>query len=141
MKTGIGIILFAIFLFLSGIHFYWAFGGKWGKDIATPVNLKNEKIFTPGFISTLFVGFALLSFGLMNLSKTKLLKFNAPEIIDNYLLWFIAFVFILRAIGEFKYVGFFKKIKHSKFGQADTQIYSPLCFLIGVLEIILQLSR
>lgn len=35
----------------------------------------------------------------------------------------------------------FKKIKSTKFGQADTKIYSPLCFLIGLLEIIMQLSR
>ena len=64
MKLVIGVMLFAIFLFLSSIHFYWAFGGKWGKDIAIPVNLKNEKIFNPSFLIALFVGFVLISFGL-----------------------------------------------------------------------------
>jgi hypothetical protein len=45
----------------------------------------------------------------------------------------------LRAIGDFNYVGFFKKIKHTKFGKNDTKYFSPLCLTIGVLTIILEL--
>lgn len=77
-----------------------------GKGYCDSSKLKNEKIFNPSFLSALFVGFVLLSFGLINLVKTKLVEFNTPEIIADYILWFIPFVFILRAIGEFKYAGF-----------------------------------
>ena len=59
----------------------------------------------------------------------------------DYGLWIIASVFILRAIGEFNYVGFLKKIKHTKFGQNDTKLYSPLCLTIGILIIIIALNK
>ena len=41
----------------------------------------------------------------------------------HYGLWIIASLFMLRAIGEFKYVGFFKKYKHIQFGKNDTRYY------------------
>jgi hypothetical protein len=56
-------------------------------------------------------------------------------------LWLIAGVFMLRAIGEFKYVGFFKKVRKTAFGLNDTKFYSPLCLLIGLLMMIIQLNK
>ncbi len=45
----------------------------------------------------------------------------------------IPIVFIIRAIGEFHYVGFFKQIKDTDFGQMDTLLFSPLCLVIGLM--------
>jgi hypothetical protein len=45
-------------------------------------------------------------------------------------------LFILRAIGDFKYLGFFKKIKNTKFGQNDTKYFAPLCLIIGILTLL-----
>ncbi|WP_222439555.1 DUF3995 domain-containing protein [Spirosoma utsteinense] len=39
-----------------------------------------------------------------------------------------------------RYVGFFKKIKHTPFGKNDTRYYSPLCLLIGVLTLVVVLN-
>ncbi|TKI67695.1 DUF3995 domain-containing protein [Lysinibacillus mangiferihumi] len=44
-----------------------------------------------------------------------------------------AVIFLIRAIGDFKYVGFFKKIKHSQFARNDTWLYSPLCLFISLV--------
>ncbi|MBK8392002.1 MAG: DUF3995 domain-containing protein [Saprospiraceae bacterium] len=41
MPTVISIILFLIVLFISSIHFYWAFGGKWGSDVVLPTKDDN----------------------------------------------------------------------------------------------------
>lgn len=95
----------------------------------------------PGLLPTFIVAFGLLGFGLFILVKSGLINFNFPMWLDNYGLWIIASVFILRAIGEFNYVGFFKKIKHKKFGQNDTKFYSPLCLTIGILTIIIALNK
>jgi lipopolysaccharide/colanic/teichoic acid biosynthesis glycosyltransferase len=38
---------------------------------------------------------------------------------------------IARAVGEFKYVGFFKRVRDSKFATLDTFVYSPLCLLLA----------
>ena len=37
-----------------------------------------------------------------------------------------------RAIGDFKYVGFFKRVRGSKFARMDTLVYSPLCLLLAL---------
>ena len=44
----------------------------------------------------------------------------------------IGIIMLIRAVGDFKYVGFFKKIKGTIFAQNDTHFYSPLCLLISI---------
>ncbi len=142
MITTISILLFLIFLSISLIHFYWAFGGKWGGDSVIPTKKDgNTILFNTGIFATLIVAFGLLGFGIFILTKSGLIIFQLPDLFDKYGLWVIATIFILRAIGELKYVGFFKKIKDTKFGKNDTKYFSPLCLLIGVLTIILALNK
>ncbi|WP_447637604.1 DUF3995 domain-containing protein [Flavobacterium microcysteis] len=142
MTTVIALILFLIFLFISSIHVYWAFGGKWGSNAVLPTkNDNNTKVLNPTILSTLIVALGLLSFGLLILVVSGLIVFDIPEWINKYGLWIITSIFTLRAIGDFNYVGFFKKIKHTKFGKNDTKYFSPLCLTIGILTIILELTK
>ncbi len=135
----VGILLFIVFLFLSGIHIYWGFGGRWGRDTAVPSNEKNEIVLKPKAIDCFIVGLALLGFGLFVLVKVELLNMLLPLWMTDYLLWIISLIFVLRATGDFKYVGFFKKIKNTDFGVLDTKYFSPLCLLIGILGVIIEL--
>jgi hypothetical protein len=34
-------------------------------------------------------------------------------------------------VGEFKYVGFFKRVRGTRFATLDTLVYSPLCLLLA----------
>ncbi len=141
MTITIAIVLFLIFFFISLIHFYWAFGGKWGSDAVLPTKDDNlTKVLHPSFIPTLIVAFGLLGFGLFFLLKSGLITFYLPLWLYNYGLWVIASIFVLRAIGDGKYAGFFKKIKDTKFGKNDTKYFTPLCLIIGILTIILALT-
>jgi hypothetical protein len=47
--------------------------------------------------------------------------------------WIIPAIFLIRAIGDFKYVGFTKKVKSSTFAELDTKFFSPLCLVIAAL--------
>ncbi|MNE62550.1 hypothetical protein D3C87_15950 [compost metagenome] len=141
MITFIASILFLIFLFLSGIHFYWAFGGKWGASAAIPTKNDTEAVMNPGITATLIVALGLLAFGLLPLIISETIHFPLPLWLRKSGLWIIAGIFIVRAIGEFNYVGFFKKHKHTQFGKSDSKFYSPLCLLIGILALVLELSR
>jgi hypothetical protein len=141
MTTIFAIILFLIFLFLSSIHFYWGLGGRWGSEGVIPVKDNNVKVMMPGPLPTFIVALGLLGFGLFILTKSGLINLILPLWLEKYGLWIIAGIFILRAIGEFKYVGFFKKTKQTKFGQNDTKYYSPLCLLIGALTIFIELNN
>lgn len=46
--------------------------------------------------------------------------------------WVLALLFTARAIGDFRYVGFFKRIRGSRFAALDSAAYSPICFLLGL---------
>ncbi|UQB67279.1 DUF3995 domain-containing protein [Epilithonimonas zeae] len=141
MTTVIAIILFLIFLFISSIHFYWAFGGKWGSNAVLPTKDDGIKVLNPSILSTVIVAVGLLGFGLFILVMSGLITFNIPQWLSEYGLWIIASIFTLRAIGDFNYVGFFKQIKQTKFGKNDTKYFSPLCLTIGILTIILALTK
>ncbi len=51
----------------------------------------------------------------------------------RYGLWLTAVIFLLRAIGDFRYVGVFKRHRESSFAKLDTLLYSPLCLLLACL--------
>lgn len=135
MTTILSIILFSIFTILAIIHFNWVIGGKWGFDKALPTNEKGERILNPRKIDSAIVGFGLVGFGLFYLWQSGVIQLDLPAWV-MYVGWLIPAIFILRAIGEFRYIGFFKKIKTTDFGKMDTQLYSPLCLFIGVLGVI-----
>lgn len=44
----------------------------------------------------------------------------------------LALIFAVRAIGDFRYVGFFKHIRGSRFARMDTMCYSPLCAALSL---------
>jgi len=45
----------------------------------------------------------------------------------------LALIFAFRALGDFRYVGFFKRVRGNLFAQRDTWFYSPLCLLLAIL--------
>ncbi|CAZ95031.1 DUF3995 domain-containing protein [Zobellia galactanivorans] len=90
-------------------------------------------------IATLVVGVVLVLFALVYLMKSGLLTIQGLNGVINYGYWFIPFIFILRAIGDFNYLGFFKKVKHTAFAKADSKVFVPLCLAIGIMGILIQL--
>lgn len=120
-----------ILLAISGIHFFWAFGGRWGADAALPISQDGKKALSPSVFATLVVAFGLLIMALLHLEKIQILDLPITAWIDTYGLKIIAGIFLLRAIGDFRYVGFFKKIKGTTFADFDTKFYNPLCILLS----------
>lgn len=134
----LSILLMLIFFLLGLLHFNWALGGKWGMDKTIPTKSTGEKVLNPSKIDSAFVGFGLLLFGLIYWLKSGLLLLAIPNWILFYGSWIIPIIFILRAIGDFKYVGFFKKITNTAFANADSRIFSPLCLAIGLIGLFIQ---
>lgn len=136
--TIISIILLLIFTVLSGFHFYWFFGGTWGLDKVVPTKSPEASSLAIPKSATLVVALVLGSFGLIYLIKSGIIAVSLPNWV-TYGYWLIPIIFILRAIGDFKYVGFFKKVKNTEFAKADSKIFAPLCLFIGILGILIQL--
>jgi len=74
---------------------------------------------------------------LIILGQIGFLGLFVPNMIFYYGTLFISLVFFLRSIGEFRLVGFFKKIKNTKFAYWDTILFSPLCLLIAIITFLL----
>ncbi|QNL51030.1 DUF3995 domain-containing protein [Olivibacter sp. SDN3] len=123
-----------IFLVLASVHFYWAFGGRWAFDVAIPTDVNGRHLFRPNAVNTLMVAIGLLGFAAVNLVYAGWIypEELAKEYI-RFLMASIAFIFALRAMGDFRYIGFTKRRSHyrTSFGKRDTKLYSPLCLLLA----------
>jgi hypothetical protein len=116
------------------LHVYWACGGSWGFKVALPVKKGGqEPVFVPRKIGTLLVAFLLLFAAVLLFIQGIYLQNVRQFTFFTLGCMVCAALFFIRAIGDFKYVGFFKKIKHSQFARNDTWFYSPLCLLIAVM--------
>ena len=116
-----------IFIFISGFHFYWAFGGKLGSQAVIP-KIEGKLVFQPPVLATVLVALVMLVGAWLSWQPHA--NSCAKTLIYGNLT--IGIVMLIRAIGDFKYVGFFKKIKGTLFAQNDTRYYSPLCLLISL---------
>ena len=131
------LIDFALLFLISLLHFYWALGGNKASGFVIPMKANGSTVFKPGIFATLLVAFVLLVFALLILANLAQLG----QIIEpNYLkplTSLIAIVFIIRALGDFKFVGFSKRIKNTAFARNDSLYYSPLSLLIGIISLLI----
>ena len=117
----------AIFALLALLHFYWALRGISGSSAAIP-HVNGRPAFKPTKAVTAAVGLVLLGTAAIVLMQVKLLLAGA------------AVVLILRAIGDFRLVGFFKRLRGSRFARLDTLLYSPLCLALSAALALLAAS-
>jgi hypothetical protein len=125
-------ILSIIFLTLSGIHIHWALGGKWGFKNAIPTKENGDLVMKPRTMDSIMVAVYLGLFAFFYATKTNLFSLNLPKW-TMYFLWIIPTLFFLRAIGEFKYVGFFRKVNSTVFSKWDKNLFSPLSLVISII--------
>lgn len=118
-------------LLLSGLHFYWAAGGSWGKKVMVPQR-GTEPLFRPTSGATAAVGVLLAAAAMLIAAR---LRSWGAEAVNGPLLWAnwaLGIVFVLRAIGDFRWAGFFKRVRGTPFATLDSWMYSPLCLLLGL---------
>lgn len=108
---------------IAVLHAYWGFGGKFLIDKAVPVTDDGMPLFVPSkpatfaVVAVLFVlSWAMVSGG----------------VVANTVSTIFAVIFFVRFIGEFNYVGVFKKHKNTPFARMDTLLYSPLCLFLSL---------
>jgi energy-converting hydrogenase Eha subunit H len=126
-----------LFIAIGAVHVYWAFGGKRFSEGVLPLKADNSATFQPGVLATLIVAFGLFGFAAITVASMGVFSdWLSPEIV-RYGMYAITAIFALRAVGDFYYAGFFKKIKNTTFAKKDTQFYTPLCVVISILSLII----
>nr|WP_299384395.1 DUF3995 domain-containing protein [Allomuricauda sp.] len=131
----LAIMLSVVLIFLAVLHFYWSIFGIKDPAAVLPTNLESKSVKSPGKFGAVLVGLVLLGFAFVYINKV--IRYVDYQWLDHVSIG-IGITFIIRALGDFKYVGFFKTAKNSKFSALDTRYYSPLCLLMGVLILVLE---
>lgn len=123
-----------LFIIIGMLHVFWAFGGSWGVNAALPTDDDGKlPVLQPRMAGTLFIGLLCFFASVLLLVQIDLFAVIKPSPLSKWFCIAGGIVFLLRAIGEGKYIGFFKKIKHTGFAKQDTAFYSPLCVWISLI--------
>jgi|SRR5690606_36707513 len=127
----------AIFFSIAALHLYWIIGGSEGMDATIPTDSNGRRKFRPGRGITFVVVLGLLLFGLWNLSFAGWLQIQLSPLLTRYGILFIGLIFLMRAIGDFRYIGFTKRQRQTRFARLDTSYYTPLCLMLAVSHFLL----
>lgn len=126
---------------LAVLHVYWAFGGTSGAAAAVPER-DGGPLFRPGPTACAIVAALLAAAAAIVWAKGA--AWSPPGVPRGALTvgaWAVAVAFVGRAIGDFRWVGFFKRRRGTRFARNDSWMYSPLCLALGVGALVVALSR
>ena len=124
--TTVPILLFLFSLF----HFYWMFGGRWGYSIVFPRH-KGRDLFRPGPPGLFLIGSLLALSGFVMLGQTGMLTLSLFKSYYPVATIMVGALAALRAIGDFRYLGFFKSERSHPCSRVDTWVLCPLCAYIS----------
>jgi len=126
----------AIIGFAAAFHFHWAFGGRHGFAVSLPQRADGEPVlrhllhwWRP---AALMVALALVLLGAMVAAKAVRIEHGLdPHLLDLLLLG-TGVAFVARALVPNLYVGFFKRLRSTRWARYDTRLYSPLFLILGL---------
>ena len=127
-------VTFLAFVGIAFWHVYMAAARHSGNSWAVP-SREGRPLFRPSQGATLLVAVLLLLFAALVASCAGLWHVGIPHQVLVWLSYGLALGLCGRAVGDFRYVGFFKRFRGSTFARLDSLVFSPLCLLLaaGVL--------
>jgi len=131
MNNPVALIVCSTFTLIAIWHFYMAFQPQTGLTGGVP-SVQGKPLFVPSPAATMAVGVVLLAFAGLVAATAGFVTVGLPQAVLVWLSYGLAAGLLARAVGEFKYVGFFKRVRDSKFARLDSLVYSPLCLLLAI---------
>lgn len=125
------VLVAAVLVVLSGMHVYWAFGGRWGHEATMPKR-EGRPAFQPGVVATLLVAGLLATAAVVLLGRVGLGPAAPMRGLTQIGAWTIAAVFLLRGVGDFRLIGLFRRVHDTRFAWWDRRLYTPLSFALGM---------
>ncbi|HQR39887.1 MAG TPA: DUF3995 domain-containing protein [Blastocatellia bacterium] len=116
---------------LSLLHVYWAAGGVAGIDSVIPT-VDGKRTLDPSPLASVVVATALAVAAAVVFASTGTLRSVAPMWFVRVGLVVLAMVFLARAIGDFRMIGFTKRIRDTRFARMDYLVFSPLCASLSI---------
>jgi hypothetical protein len=134
-----GAVAALILACLGFFHVYWAAGGTFGKGVTVPMR-EGKPVLHPTPLTTVVVAAGLFAMVVLLVARIGWIAIPITPLSLRVCIWLTAAIFFLRALGDFHYVGFFKRVRDSRFAELDTKLYSPLCLLLAALVAISAIS-
>ena len=131
MNSIVAFVVCAVFIVLALWHFGMALVPSSGTMRAVPSD-KGKPPFVPSRRATIGVGLVLLLFAALVAATSGAVDVGLPPAALRWPSFALAAGLFARAVGEFKYVGLFKRVRDSRFATLDTFVYSPICLLLAV---------
>lgn len=105
---------------IAALHLAWAIAPRasTGAPLTVP-EAHGRPLFQPSRAATLAVAIALSIAASVVAMRVRVFVIG------------LAVVFLARAIGEFRYIGFFKRVRGTRFSRWDSWLYSPLCLALA----------
>ncbi len=120
----------ALFAIISAFHFYWALSDREVDLNYVIPHVDGKPVFVPTRLGSASIGVLLLGASVLILLNAYNFAPFIPGILYKGALGALSVIMLIRAVGDFKLIGFFKKIKSGKFADMDTKFYSPLCLYL-----------
>lgn len=123
--------LMVVFAGLALVHAYWLFGGRVGRLAAIP-EIDGNPLFQPSTLATLVIAIGLALCAVVIAATAEVFTLPFPRAVCSWMTRGLAVVLLLRAIGDFRLVGFSKRVRDTRFARLDTAVYSPLCLALAI---------
>ena len=128
MNSALAVAVTFAFVALALWHFHMARSLAKGESGAMP-SVSGKPVFVPSAKATVAVGIVLLGFAMLVSATTGLWLPSLPRPVLVWLSYALSLGLLLRAIGEFKYVGFFKRVRgkpgHASHAHAGARQLTP----------------
>lgn len=129
----LALLALLIFGALAVLHLYWAFGPRGVTFAAIPTRSDGSATMNPGVVASLAVATLLAAAAFLVGESGGWWEPLLPRIVSLIGTAGVAIVMALRGIGDFNYVGLFKRHRDSAFARNDTRYFTPLVLLLAAL--------
>jgi hypothetical protein len=138
--NGAACVLATAYFGFALLHVYWALGGRAGLGAAVP-HEGGLAVIAPGRLATLAVALCLLACSALLLAWLRVIPSALSETSIRIGVGVLAAIMAARAIGDFRYVGLFRRRGEGQFAAMDTLLYTPMCIAFSVVLCLLATTR
>lgn len=125
-----------IIVFAAAFHLHWAFGGSFGFSVSLPQDPDGQPIFANRLpmwrVGAAFVAVVLLLLGGLALAQAKSIAIPLSPYFVRAVLLVSGSASVARALAWQRYVGFFKRLRTTRWAHYDTRLYCPLFLMLGM---------
>jgi len=119
----VGVLGALVLTAIAVLHLAWAAGFAWGKGAVIPI-VDGRPTLRPSRGATVVVAVLLLAAADLYIGaahdRTPAWVFHGGSAL-------VATILLARAVGDFRTVGFAKRVRDTAFARLDTRVFSPLC--------------